>query len=43
MLAGIKEVLIITTPQDQANFKNLLGLGSLWKNKAFGRAGFTED
>ena len=28
MLAGIKEVLIITTPQDQESFKNLLGDGS---------------
>ena len=28
MLAGIKEVLIITTPQDQRNFINLLGDGS---------------
>ncbi|ADV46656.1 glucose-1-phosphate thymidylyltransferase RfbA [Nitratifractor salsuginis] len=28
MLAGIREVLIITTPQDQANFKNLLGDGN---------------
>ena len=28
MLAGIKEVLIITTPEDQANFINLLGDGS---------------
>jgi glucose-1-phosphate thymidylyltransferase len=27
MLAGISEVLIITTPQDQNNFKNLLGNG----------------
>ncbi|AXX84963.1 glucose-1-phosphate thymidylyltransferase RfbA [Aliarcobacter skirrowii] len=27
MLAGIKEVLIITTPQDQASFINLLGDG----------------
>ncbi|WP_198305490.1 glucose-1-phosphate thymidylyltransferase RfbA [Arcobacter vandammei] len=28
MLAGIKEVLIITTPEDQTNFINLLGDGS---------------
>jgi len=28
MLAGIKEVLIITTPQDQASFQNLLGDGN---------------
>ncbi|MBA1438458.1 MAG: glucose-1-phosphate thymidylyltransferase RfbA [Epsilonproteobacteria bacterium] len=28
MLAGIKEVLIITTPQDQISFQNLLGDGS---------------
>jgi glucose-1-phosphate thymidylyltransferase len=28
MLAGIKEVLIITTPQDQVSFINLLGDGS---------------
>ena len=28
MLAEIKEVLIITTPEDQGNFKNLLGSGS---------------
>ncbi len=28
MLAGIKEVLIITTPHDQAAFKNLLGDGT---------------
>jgi glucose-1-phosphate thymidylyltransferase len=30
MLAGIKEVLIITTPQDQAAFQHLLGDGSAW-------------
>jgi glucose-1-phosphate thymidylyltransferase len=28
MLAGIKDILIITTPQDNASFKNLLGDGS---------------
>jgi glucose-1-phosphate thymidylyltransferase len=28
MLAGIKEICIITTPHDQAQFKNLLGDGS---------------
>ncbi|MEO6719173.1 MAG: glucose-1-phosphate thymidylyltransferase RfbA [Ferruginibacter sp.] len=30
MLAGIKEVLIITTPDDQAQFKRLLGTGQQW-------------
>ena len=30
MLADIREVLIITTPQDQASFKNLLGTGDQW-------------
>jgi glucose-1-phosphate thymidylyltransferase len=30
MLAGIKDILIITTPQDKENFQNLLGDGSNW-------------
>jgi len=30
MLAGIKEVLIITTPEDNNSFKRLLGDGSEW-------------
>nr|WP_242601215.1 glucose-1-phosphate thymidylyltransferase RfbA [Thermanaerovibrio acidaminovorans] len=30
MLAGIRDILLITTPEDQANFKQLLGDGAQW-------------
>lgn len=30
MSAGIKDILIITTPQDQVQFQNLLGDGKDW-------------
>jgi glucose-1-phosphate thymidylyltransferase len=33
MLAGIKDIMVITTPQDQAAFKHLLGTGSQWNIK----------
>ena len=30
MLAGIRDILVITTPHDQAAFENLLGTGKQW-------------
>jgi glucose-1-phosphate thymidylyltransferase len=30
MLAGIRDVLVITTPEDQDGFKRLLNDGSQW-------------
>ena len=32
MLAGIREVLIITNPEDKQNFQKLLGNGAKWGN-----------
>lgn len=35
MLAGIKDILVITTPRDSESFQNLLGDGSQWGIKIF--------
>jgi len=34
MLAGIQRFLIITTPEDQAQFKKLLGNGARWDSRS---------
>jgi glucose-1-phosphate thymidylyltransferase len=39
MLAGIREVLVITTPEDRAAFERLLGDGSNWRYFLRGTAG----
>jgi glucose-1-phosphate thymidylyltransferase len=30
MLAGIRDILVITTPEDQSQFRRLLGTGEKW-------------
>lgn len=38
MLAGIREILVITTPEDQASFQRLLGDGKQWGVQLFYQA-----
>ncbi len=43
MLAGIKEILLITTPEDRSQFQRLLGDGSQWGINAESLITFVTD
>ena len=47
MLAGLRDILVITTPEDQAVFKRLLGNGQDFGINRFGKrkqiAGYASD